>query len=144
MSARTAWGQMIARCYDPEHPKYHRYGGRGIKVCDRWICRRLFLEDMGERPDGMTLNRKDNDGDYSHENCEWASQEDQQQNRSNNRRITFNGETRCLQSWARETGIRRETLAKRLNSGWSVDKALTVSPATNHTTGEVHEDRYLR
>ena len=135
---------MIARCYDPEHPKYHRYGGRGIRVCDRWICRRLFLEDMGDRPDGRTLNRIDNDGNYCPSNCEWASHDVQAKNRANNRRITFRGETRCLEDWARVVGIGRGTIAKRINSGWPVEKALTVVPSRFNTNGGIHEDRYLR
>jgi hypothetical protein len=126
MSARTAWGQMIARCYDPNHEKYHRYGARGIRVCDRWICFRLFLEDMGERPKDKTLNRIDNDGDYRPDNCEWATHKEQAQNRGNNKLLTFEGKTLCLTEWAREIGITREALRNRINKGWSVDDALTT------------------
>lgn len=124
MSSKTAWGQMISRCYDPNNHKYKSYGGRGIRVCDRWICRRLFIEDMGERPDGMTLNRIDNDGDYSPENCEWATYKEQSQNRRDNRRITFEGKTQCLTEWARQYGLNRTTLRRRLDSGWSIENAL--------------------
>lgn len=124
MSLRTAWGQMIARCYDPEHHKYASYGARGIRVCDRWICFRLFAEDMGERPEGMTLNRIDNDGNYSPENCEWASHTEQNQNRRDNRNITFQGETLCVTEWARRLGMRRETLRKRLDLGWTVEQSM--------------------
>lgn len=124
MSSKTAWGQMISRCYDPNNHKYKSYGGRGIRVCDRWICRRLFIEDMGERPDGMTLNRIDNDGDYSPENCEWATYKEQSQNRRDNRRITFEGKTQCLTEWARQYGLNRTTLRRRLDSGWIIENAL--------------------
>jgi hypothetical protein len=127
MSTRTAWGQMVARCYDPKHPKYHRYGARGIRVCDRWVCYRLFVEDMGERPNSMTLNRIDNDGDYEPANCEWASYTTQNRNRGNNREITFLGKTQCLSQWAEEIGMTREALRNRLNRGWSVEDALTIS-----------------
>jgi len=145
MSAKTAWSQMIARCYDPEHHKYERYGARGIRVCDRWICRRLFLEDMGERPDGKTLNRKDNDGPYSPENCEWATAKQQAQNRSDNNNITFNGETKCLTEWERVTGIYRKTIAKRLKNGWPIEKALTTIPiASRNPKDHPHEDNYIR
>ena len=126
MSAQTAWGQMIARCYDPSHHKYQSYGGRGIRVCDRWICRRLFMEDMGARPEGMTLNRIDNDGPYSPENCEWATAREQNQNRRDSRKITFNGRTECLEEWSRLVGINRTTLRRRLNSNWTVEAALTT------------------
>ena len=127
MSSRTAWGQMLARCYDPKNHKYSRYGGRGIRVCDRWICFRLFLEDMGERPKDMTLNRIDNDGDYSPENCEWATHKQQAQNRSGNRLLTFKEKTMCISQWAREVGMSRESISNRLKNGWSIEDALTVS-----------------
>jgi hypothetical protein len=126
MSAKTAWGQMLARCYDPNNHKYKNYGARGIRVCDRWLCRRLFLEDMGERPEGMTLNRINNDGPYSPENCEWATQRQQNQNRTNNRLITFDGKTQFLTEWARHYGLNRTTLRKRLDKGWPVEAAITT------------------
>lgn len=126
MSAKTAWLQMIARCYDPKHHKYERYGGRGIRVCDRWICFRLFCEDMGQRPTGKTLNRVDNDGDYSPDNCEWATYTEQNQNRSDNSNITYNGETACITEWARRKGMRRETLRKRIDSGWPIEDAINL------------------
>lgn len=125
MSMRTAWGQMMARCYDPENHKYASYGGRGIRVCDRWLCCRLFIEDMGQRPQGMTLNRIDNDGPYSPENCEWADAHTQSRNRQDTRLITFNGETLCLTDWARKAGMRFETLRTRIDLGWSFEDAIT-------------------
>lgn len=145
MSSTTAWNQMIARCYDPEHPKYPSYGGRGIKVCDRWICRRLFIEDMGERPKDKTLNRIDNDGNYSPENCEWATYLEQAHNRRDNRNITYNGETRCLSDWAREIGIYRKTLAQRLDNGWTVEQAFTTPVSRSQTPKDKkYDDRYVR
>ena len=115
---------MIARCYDPENHKYGSYGARGIRVCDRWICFRLFAEDVGNRPDGMTLNRIDNDGDYSPENCEWATYETQAQNRRDNSNLTFNGQTLCITEWARRLGVSREALRNRIQRGWSVEDAI--------------------
>lgn len=145
MSSQTAWVQMIARCYDPDHPKYPRYGGRGIRVCDRWICRRLFMQDMGPRPDGMTLNRIDNDGPYSPENCEWADHKTQQQNKHTNKNIEFNGVVKCITEWERETGIKRKTIAKRLELGWTIEQALTTPVSTSQKpTEKRHEDRYVR
>lgn len=125
MSLRTAWGQMIARCYDPKHHKYPSYGGRGIRVCDRWICFRLFAEDMGPRPPGMTLNRIDNNGPYSPENCEWASAVTQNRNRRDNLLLTHKGETLCVAAWAERLGVRREALRNRIHRGWPVDEALS-------------------
>lgn len=74
----------------------------------------------------MTLNRIDNDGPYSPENCEWATYENQAKNRRDNRRLTMNGETHCITEWSRITGIRRETIRKRLSIGWTVEQALTL------------------
>lgn len=145
MSIEIVWRQMISRCYDPENPKYPRYGARGIRVCDRWICRRLFIEDMGEKPDGMSLNRIDNDGDYTPENCEWATSMAQAQNRSSNRSLTFNGESHCITEWSRMVGIGRKTISKRLESGWTVEQALTTPVSKSKKPSEMkYEDRYLR
>lgn len=145
MSSNTVWMQMMSRCYDPNHPKYERYGGRGIRVCDRWICRRLFIEDMGERPDGKSLNRINNDGNYEPSNCEWADATQQAQNRSSNRNIEFNGESHCITQWERITGIHRKTIAKRLESGWPVEKALTIPASRSRKPSEAKcEDRYIR
>ena len=72
---------MRARCNNPGHPQYSDYGGRGITICDRWNDFSLFVEDMGERPDGHTLDRKENDGNYEPSNCCWATKPQQQRNR---------------------------------------------------------------
>ena len=129
MSKRTAypgWAGMMGRCYDPDNRKYPSYGGRGIKVCDRWICFRLFYLDMGDRPPNMTLNRIDNNGPYSPENCEWATFSAQAQNRRDNNLLSFGGEVLCVTEWARRIGIKRDTLRRRIALGWTVEHAITA------------------
>ena len=74
------WNTMMARCYNPKNPAYKNYGGRGINVCERWHDPRNFYADMGDRPEGLTLERKDNNGNYEFNNCEWASRKTQSRN----------------------------------------------------------------
>lgn len=105
-----AWSGMLDRCYNPNNKKYHRYGGRGIKVCDRWKTFLHFYEDMGEKPAGLSLDRINNDGDYEPSNCRWATPREQAQNRSNNVMLTIDGETHCLSEWSRRLNVSRDSL----------------------------------
>jgi hypothetical protein len=116
---------MLARCYRETSPDWPRYGGRGIEVCARWReSFQNFYADMGNRPPGMSLDRIDVDGHYAPENCRWATPREQAQNRRKNRPLTFNGETKCLTQWARDTGIPYSTLFNRLKFGWPLKRAL--------------------
>jgi hypothetical protein len=79
---KISYRAMKARCCDPQHEKYPIYGGRGVKICDRWLLSYAnFRADMGRRPEGYTLDRKDSDGDYTPENCRWATAKEQRSNR---------------------------------------------------------------
>lgn len=123
------WKNMKSRCNNPRFPKYKDYGARGIRVSERWMSFDNFYADMGDPPDGMMLDRKDNDGDYSFDNCRWATASEQQSNKRNNRLIAFEGETKTLTQWANERDMSVQTLSARLNQrGWSIKRALTTSP----------------
>ena len=123
-----SWSSMKARCSNPNSPEWRNYGQRGIGYCDRWKSFKNFLNDMGERPSGMTLDRIDNNEGYSPENCRWATNETQHNNKRTNRRIPHDGESLTISQWARRKSIRPNTLLTRLNRGWTIDRALTTHP----------------
>jgi hypothetical protein len=118
------WISMRRRCTAKSHHQYSEYGGRGIVICDRWNDFLLFLEDMGCRPDGHTIDRIDNDGPYSPENCRWALPVVQINNRRNTSTLTYRGEKMSLADWSARTGIPRKTLAMRFHQRWSAQKIL--------------------
>lgn len=121
------WFNVLRRCNDPRRSEFYLYGGRGIRVCKRWEKFENFLADMGERPEGMSLDRKDNDGDYKPSNCRWATAEEQARNKSTNRLLTYEGRTMPLAAWADDVGIRASVIAARIDGcGWSVGDALTT------------------
>ena len=120
------WRAMINRCTNPNSDGFPQYGGRGIKVCDRWAKFENFLADMGDRPGGCTIDRIDVNGDYTPNNCRWAVADTQNNNRRNTLHLTHNGVTKPLQHWAREIGMAPRTLRSRIFvQGWSVDSAIT-------------------
>lgn len=122
------WLHIKHRCLNPANKRWDRYGGRGITVCDRWKDSfENFLGDMGLRPSpDHQIERIDNDGDYTPENCTWATRADQARNRRRTRLVTWDGRTMCLKDWAAELGIRYRTLHARIvDYGWSVERAFT-------------------
>lgn len=120
------WSLMKNRCSNPHYSQYEDYGGRGIAVCDRWLKFENFLEDMGEAPGGLSIEREDNDLGYYKENCIWATRKQQGRNKRNNRLIEFNGRIQCVSAWAEELVVKCITLFNRLKRGWSIQKALTT------------------
>jgi hypothetical protein len=119
------WIKMRARCENPNTPRFERWGGRGISVCERWKHFENFLTDMGRQPDGTSLDRIDNDGNYGPTNCRWATRIEQANNRISNRRVEFKGEVKTVAEWARLLKFKPLTLIMRLRRGWSPYKALT-------------------
>lgn len=114
----TAYYRMLARCYNPNTASFPHYGGRGIKVCDRWReSFASFYEDMGPRPAGHSLDRIDVDGDYEPANCRWATATQQAQNKTTNINLTHEGQTKCLTQWAREYEVPLLTAYSRLQRG---------------------------
>lgn len=122
----NAYKTMVNRCYNPNHIQYKDYGGRGIKVCDRWRYSYLnFYEDMGPRPDGMSLDRIDVDGDYCPENCKWSSTKEQGRNRRDTIYLTYKNETKPMAEWAEILGVKYGYLAKRRKSNKDMEKVIS-------------------
>ena len=100
------WSGMVGRCTNPNFKQWKDYGGRGIKVCERWMDFRNFLLDMGEKPEGKLIDRwPNNDGNYEPGNCRWATRREQQSNMRSNVRIAWNGEILTCADWGRRLGI---------------------------------------
>lgn len=112
---------MLHRCNNDKNQEYHRYGGRGIKVCESWLGDNgfeRFVEDMGERPSKEhSIDRIDNELGYSPDNCRWATRKQQQNNLSVTRRFTIDGVSKTISEWAELTGVNRETVRSRLKRG---------------------------
>jgi hypothetical protein len=126
----TIWKHFRQRCTNPNDKAYSHYGGRGISVCPEWNCYKTFLADMGECPEGLEIDRIDNNGNYEPDNCRWASRYTQVNNRRNCRTFEHQGKTLTAKQWAVEMGVSYGTLIDRLNRGWSISKALEKeSPA---------------
>lgn len=132
------WRSMRQRCYNPNTNRYKNYGAKGVIVCDEW---RNSFEAFYEwamqsgYKEGLTIDRKDTNGNYEPTNCRWATQKSQQNNRENNHLLTHNGETHTIAEWSEKTGIKKGTICARLKSGWSVVETLTTQPivgANNH------------
>lgn len=120
-----SWSSMRDRCNNPRNAKFHRYGGRGIRVCERWNSFENFLADMGECPPEFSIERMNNDGHYEKDNCKWASRREQSLNKSTTRRVTAFGQTKPLTVWAEETGLPFLMIWKRLARGWTPERAMT-------------------
>lgn len=138
--AYRAWIDMRNRCYKISSPRFPVYGGRGIRVCERWKHSfNNFYKDMGEPPNGTSIERLDNDGDYGPDNCVWATWREQYRNRSTNVVIEYEGRKMPLCDWAEEIGMPHGVLRSRIRRGWSIDRAFNQpigKPRGIHTKKE--------
>lgn len=121
------WIGMRSRCNNPKTREYANYGGRGIKVCERWDSFENFVADMGIRPEGYSIDRINNDGNYEPSNCRWATTTQQLNNRRVNRVLELNGERKTIGEWSAKLGIGWHTIRSRVDRyGWTIEKALTT------------------
>lgn len=121
---------MVARCHRKNTKAYPDYGGRGITVCDEWKRDFQAFYDWAMANgynDTLSIDRKDNDKGYSPDNCRWATTEIQANNKRSNISVEYNGESHTLAEWSKILGIKDATLRKRLNDGWGIEEAFTVS-----------------
>jgi len=123
----SIWNGMKQRCTNKKVKEYKDYGGRGIKVCERWLKFENFYEDMGDIPKGKTLDRIDNNGNYCKKNCRFVSMKIQCNNRRNNHFLTCRGKTLTISQWSTERNIKQGTLSYRIHRGWSIPKALNFN-----------------
>jgi hypothetical protein len=124
------WAAMLRRCRNPNTKDYPNYGGRGIRVCERWSKFANFYADLGPRPSrNHSIERRENDGNYEPGNCYWATRAEQANNKRNNRLITAHGKTQTLAQWASELRMTPYAITFRLRSGWNVERALSEPAA---------------
>lgn len=122
----AVWNAIVSRCTRPNDKGYKNYGGRGIRVDPKWMSFAGFYEDMGDKPEGMSIDRIDNDGDYCKANCRWADRVTQNSNKRNSAFLTVNGETKTISAWARVIGSSRGTVLSRIDRGWTIEAAATT------------------
>lgn len=124
------WHGMKQRCYDKTSCSYELYGKRGIRICDEWCNSFQAFYDWSMQngyAENLSIDRIDINGNYSPDNCRWTTMKVQQNNKRNNRLVTYKGETLTVTQWSERTGIKLSTLVSRLNSGWDIEKALNKS-----------------
>jgi len=125
-SLYNTWTLMRSRCCKVRNPDYPSYGGRGVQVCERWLNSfTAFQEDMGPKPGASyTIDRIDVNGNYTPENCRWATRKEQARNRRDNVFVSYEGETLCLTNWSERFGVAARDIKRRLYLGWSIERAL--------------------
>lgn len=135
------WEAMKRRCYNKNEKSYSNYGGRGIKVCDRWLDFFKFWNDMGNCVKGESLERIDNNGNYCKENCIWIPMALQAKNKRSVILYEFDGKKLCLADWSRLLKIPRATLRARIKEyKWSIEEALTTPVDYGNKYNRVKKD----
>lgn len=122
------WCSMKERCNNPHHKAFSRYGGRGIKVCEEWQTSYDAFQKWAMAngyEEGLTIDRKNNSGNYEPNNCHWATYSEQNRNYGRNHLITYQGQTKCLSDWADYFGINRATILYRINRGKELNEVFT-------------------
>lgn len=134
----STWSSMITRCTNKNELNFKYYGGRGVSVCGRWMCSfESFLEDMGERPPGCSIDRINNSGNYEPGNCRWSTRREQCRNKRSNKLITHCGVTKCLADWLDDFKLNRNIYEGRIRRGWTEIEAIT-------STRPKHKQKYTK
>lgn len=127
----SIWYEMMQRCGNPNAREYPYYGGRGIAVCERWQNVVNFVADLRDRPEGLSLDRVDNNGHYEPGNVRWATRKQQQRNRRCNHLVELDGQTKTVAEWCEIGGNNFSTVSYRLKKGWPVRDAIFAPGRTN-------------
>lgn len=122
----VTWRSLVGRCTNPKFDNYCRYGAVGVTLDERWLNFDNFVEDMGDRPVGKTIDRIDLFKGYSKENCRWSTPSEQQSNRRCAMLLTHNGITKNAREWSKDLGMAPGAVWMRIKNGWSVEKAVTT------------------
>lgn len=135
------WIQMVSRCKNKKSKSYHNYGARGITVCKRWLRFKNFYTDMGDRPVGLTLERKNNNKGYSPDNCKWATRKEQNNNSRGNVLIEYKGLKLTMAQWAEKLGISKSILRYRIRDAcWPIKRAFNESVLPTTTLASVNSE----
>ena len=136
------WRNIISRCENPNASEYNNYGGRGIQICEEWRdfhCFREWSMTNGYRDD-LSIDRIDNDGNYTPLNCRWATREEQQANRRTSKIIEYKGRRQTLKEWTNELGIPYSRTQMRIKVlGWSINDAFEKEKNYRHRGGDNYE-----
>ena len=139
--AYKSWQQIKQRCLNKKNKRYKDYGGRGITICGRWLNSfENFHEDMGDKAEGLSIERIDNSKGYYKENCKWATPREQANNRQTSRIIKYNGLSLTVAQWSGKLNINERTLRGRLRNGFPIVKVLKQGKHAKRTRMEILQD----